>query len=265
MSRRKSDESLYLLWDCFLSTPWWTCPLLAALAYVILAFIIPSILSMHPMLEKVSHMPRILAPWAVVLIVLTALAAWARRLSGSLLLDDQRGEDTVRNLTWSEFEQLTAAAFRRQGYRVMENCGGGPDGGIDLVLVRGDERVLVQCKHWRTSKVGVGLVRELYGITRSREHAGSRGCFVTFGHYTSDAREFARANGIELVDSQGLLKLIESARETQPALRKTEEALPSCPECGSPMVVRTARRGTRVGSDFLGCSRYPSCRGTREL
>lgn len=265
MSRRKSDESFCLLWDFFMSTPWWTCPLLAGVVYVILAFIMPSLLSTQPKLEYVSQVPRIFAPWAVVLIVLTGLTAWARRLSGSWLLDGQRGVDTVSNLTWSEFEQLTAAAFRRQGYRVMENCGGGADGGIDLVLVRGDERVLVQCKHWRTSNVGVSLVRELYGITRSREHAGSRGCFVTFGHYTSDAREFARANGIELVDREGLLKLIESVRGMQPDCSKMEEAVPSCPECGSPMVVRKARRGARVGNDFLGCSRYPSCRGTHDI
>jgi DNA-binding helix-hairpin-helix protein with protein kinase domain len=36
-----------------------------------------------------------------------------------------------------------------------------------------------------------------------------------------------------------------------------------CPQCGSPMVTRIARRGTRAGRRFYGCSRYPSCRGTR--
>lgn len=36
----------------------------------------------------------------------------------------------------------------------------------------------------------------------------------------------------------------------------------SCPECGSPMVVRQARRGPRAGSKFLGCVSYPVCKGT---
>jgi ssDNA-binding Zn-finger/Zn-ribbon topoisomerase 1 len=35
-----------------------------------------------------------------------------------------------------------------------------------------------------------------------------------------------------------------------------------CPRCGSPMVPRT--QGA-TGEPFLGCSRYPSCRGTRPL
>lgn len=34
-----------------------------------------------------------------------------------------------------------------------------------------------------------------------------------------------------------------------------------CPICGSPMVLRTARRGVRAGKKFWGCSSYPKCRG----
>jgi DNA-binding helix-hairpin-helix protein with protein kinase domain len=37
----------------------------------------------------------------------------------------------------------------------------------------------------------------------------------------------------------------------------------SCPRCGSPMLRRTARRGRHSGGQFWGCSRYPSCTGTR--
>ncbi|HHV61981.1 MAG TPA: RecQ family ATP-dependent DNA helicase [Firmicutes bacterium] len=37
---------------------------------------------------------------------------------------------------------------------------------------------------------------------------------------------------------------------------------PRCPVCGSPMVLRTARKGPNAGDKFYGCSRYPGCRGT---
>lgn len=40
-------------------------------------------------------------------------------------------------------------------------------------------------------------------------------------------------------------------------------ASPTCPQCGSSMVRRTARRGPRPGRQFWGCSHYPACRGTR--
>jgi restriction system protein len=47
----------------------------------------------------------------------------------------------------------------------VETGGGGPDGGVDLVLRKpggnGSEKFLVQCKQWRALKVGVDVVREL--------------------------------------------------------------------------------------------------------
>jgi four helix bundle suffix protein len=47
--------------------------------------------------------------------------------------------------------------------------------------------------------------------------------------------------------------------------RTDKEALPACPLCGQAMVVRTARKGEHAGSQFLGCSGYPECKGTRKL
>src|SRR6516164_6239231 len=37
------------------------------------------------------------------------------------------------------------------------------------------------------------------------------------------------------------------------------EVTETCPECGAPMKLRPGRRGF-----FLGCSKYPKCKGTRE-
>ena len=38
---------------------------------------------------------------------------------------------------------------------------------------------------------------------------------------------------------------------------------PTCPVCGIRMMLRIARRGRNRGGRFYGCSRYPTCRGTR--
>lgn len=37
---------------------------------------------------------------------------------------------------------------------------------------------------------------------------------------------------------------------------------PTCPACGRPMVVRTARHGAHAGSRFWGCLGYPDCKNT---
>lgn len=41
--------------------------------------------------------------------------------------------------------------------------------------------------------------------------------------------------------------------------------LPDCRLCGKPMVLRTAKQGKNAGSQFLGCSGYPECRGTAKV
>jgi len=39
----------------------------------------------------------------------------------------------------------------------------------------------------------------------------------------------------------------------------------TCPLCGSVMHKRLAKKGPRSGKYFWGCSKYPTCRGTRNL
>jgi ssDNA-binding Zn-finger/Zn-ribbon topoisomerase 1 len=36
-----------------------------------------------------------------------------------------------------------------------------------------------------------------------------------------------------------------------------------CPKCNSPMTIRERRKAP--GNRFYGCSRYPKCKGTREI
>jgi ribosomal protein L37AE/L43A len=38
-----------------------------------------------------------------------------------------------------------------------------------------------------------------------------------------------------------------------------------CPKCGSPLVLRVAKKGANAGKKFYGCSNYPKCRYTAQL
>ena len=53
----------------------------------------------------------------------------------------------------------------------------------------------------------------------------------------------------------------EQWSEQRKAAAKAEGT--DCPKCGHPLQLRTAKRGRNSGSQFWGCSRYPSCKGTR--
>lgn len=52
---------------------------------------------------------------------------------------------------------------------------------------------------------------------------------------------------------------------TRPASTSAVSGVPSCPSCGARMVRRTAHRGRNTGNQFWGCSRFPRCRGTRNI
>lgn len=163
------------------------------------------------------------------------------------------GADVLEKMDWQEFEGLVAETFRQQGYHVVERGGNGPDGGVDLELYQGSDKYLVQCKQWKSQKVGVATVRELYGVMAAERAVGA---FVaTSGVFTDEAKKFAEGRAIQLFDARKLRALMGGAR--------AEQSAPVCPKCGSEMVRRTARKGSNAGNQFWGCSRYPACSGIR--
>lgn len=188
-----------------------------------------------------------------------------------------KAADALDGMRWREFEMLVGEGFRLQGYQVVETGGGGPDGGIDLILSRpgknGSEKFLVQCKQWRAYKVGVDVVRKLYGVMAAKGATG--GFVVTSGRFTGEATQFASGRNVTLVDGPKLHGLIRQAkasdrrasvrpapdRAARPSSMPTTD--PDCPLCHKPMVKRTAKRGANAGNEFWGCTGCPTCRGTR--
>jgi restriction system protein len=170
-------------------------------------------------------------------------------------------QDALEKMSWRDFENLAVETFRQRGYRVVERGGDGPDGGVDIELYMGQDKYLVQCKQWKVSKVGVATVRELYGVMTAERAVG--GFVVASGQFTEEARSFAEGRSIKLVPAHSLLQMIRhntgQAISSQPA----EEANPLCPKCGSPMVLRVARKGSQACNRFWGCTRFPTCHGVR--
>ncbi len=166
-------------------------------------------------------------------------------------------------MSWQQFELLVGQAFRSKGYSVVDGGDLGADGGVDVHLSKEGLKYFVQCKHWKTRKVGVAVVRELYGVIAG---AGAEGGFiVASGSFTRDAIAFAESKQIDLIDQQGLDEMLRGVQE--PTFHNPVEAIASsseeldCPKCNSPMVKRKARQGARAGQEFWGCSQYPKCRG----
>lgn len=294
MARRKKTSGAEDLLDLIAMLPWWVGFALAIVSFLILNRIAaqpipvattgsqPSSFYTSTVFKGVA----IAGQWILPIFCLcgAAMSAWRRRRRNALFDDAAQASaaSAIDGMRWQEFEMLVGEGFRRLGYQVVETGGGGADGGVDLVLSRpaqnGSEKVLVQCKQWRALKVGVDIVRELYGVMAAR--GATAGIVVTAGRFTAEAEAFAQGRNVALVDGPALEELIHDAQSeksnrersntqtlaTSATLSEpTVEASPRCPSCGAPMVRRVAKRGAAPGSRLWGCALYPSCRGTRPM
>jgi restriction system protein len=240
--------------------PWWICVILAVIVYVSFTYIIPTVVFNNIFFNAFAKLAPGLAPIITGLILfaaaLSAFNAWRK----GQLFNNQKDIESLRKLSWREFEDLVGESYRRKGYNVTEKGGGGADGGVDLVLRKGEEILLVQCKHWKLDKVGVKIIRELYGVVAAEGASG--GIVISSGTFTKEATDFAKGKPIELLNGAELQNTITEVKEgqSQPRTRINENL---CPTCGAKMVLRTAKKGQNAGEKFWGCSSFPKCRATK--
>lgn len=67
----------------------------------------------------------------------------------------------------------------------------------------------------------------------------------------------------EFVEEGGFTERLYQTRSRFRANAESATPVPLCPLCEKPMVLRTARKGSRAGQSFWGCKAYPECTGTR--
>ncbi|VTU26074.1 Zn-finger domain associated with topoisomerase type I [Variovorax sp. PBS-H4] len=262
--------------------PWWTGAAMAPVCYVLLhawAVRVAAEMTTKPQLTSgiyyaLASIGQYLLPF--ICLAGAAMSAWRRHQRKTLAdnVSAAKSADVLEGMNWREFELLVGEGFRRKGFQVEELGGTGADGGVDLVLRKGGEKYLVQCKQWRAYKVSVQVVRELYGVMAASGAAG--GFVVTSGRFTADAREFAQGRNVELMDGKALFELIRSVRgmvrdvpsrsvegkgRVDPEVASNASAVPTCPRCAGQMVRRTAKKGPNAGESFWGCAAFPRCRG----
>jgi restriction system protein len=242
--------------------PWWAITILAFIVYISMKYWLPTIEFSNTIFQGMAKASPQCASYAaglfLFLAAMSAFNSWRKRD----LFDRQTGIETIRSVSWQEFEELVGEAYRRKGYRVEESGGGGADGGVDLVLKKNGETLLVQCKHWRQYKIGVKVIRELYGVVTSENATG--GIVISSGVFTQETIDFAKGKPLELIGGMELVKMVGDLKKAHTPVSHKPKAN-QCPLCGSEMVLRTAKKGSNAGEKFWGCSTYPKCRGTKTL
>jgi hypothetical protein len=146
-----------------------------------------------------------------------ALLARLRALGGAILLPILRDEPSrdspdptleIRAMKSANLLLLLAEAFRLQGFLVKEIGGES----ADMVLLKGERKYLVDCRHWSAHEVGANAAGQLYGAMGRLDAKG--GFVVTAGRFTPDALEFARGLNVQLIAGRELAHMLEMAKET---------------------------------------------------
>lgn len=291
--RRKNDSAFDAITDLVSLMPWWAGVALALGFYFWLHSLATAPLLVLTGSGQVGSMVKgtVVQAFAMVgqyllpfLCLLGAvMSALKRRKAAQLHSDVVNRADGLAQMRWQDFEVLVGVYFQRQGFAVTVNGGGGADGGVDVWLQKGTDRYLVQCKHWRARRVGVEVVREMYGLIAAKRLAG--GYVVTSGDFTDEARSFAEGRELKLINGRALNRGVKAQASAAPgsSTRSAEAeklvptvpvhpavppaamaAMPMCPACGAAMALRTARQGAKAGKTFWGCSQFAQtkCRGT---
>lgn len=105
------------------------------------------------------------------------------------------------------FEEIIAYIFSKNGFSV-ELTKQSRDGGRDIIAIRSDlgipSKYIIECKRYSyDNPVGVGLVRNLYGV--QMQEGANKSVLATTSRFTSNAKEFASAKnttqwGMDLKD-----------------------------------------------------------------
>ena len=110
----------------------------------------------------------------------------------------------IDNMTGEQFEYYLTNLFKAKGYSAYKTKSGG-DQGADVIISKNGERTVVQAKRYKNS-VGNSAVQEV--VASIRYYNANHAMVVTNSYFTQAAKDLARVNNVELIDRNGLKRLI---------------------------------------------------------
>lgn len=97
-------------------------------------------------------------------------------------------------------------------------------------------------------------------------------CLIHQANYLLDI--YIRALEKDFIEEGGYSEQLAAARLAERERIRKQNSHPSdpsdpsdrsCPICGKPMVLRTAKKGKSAGKQFMGCSDHPACKGLIDI
>ena len=202
----------------------------AALVFGAVCLVLPLFVDRSPALRSIGQMLRIPAAVGLVLgAILLVLHASARRhprmgvplplprttAAARLPADpDDWSLELLEAMGSHAFEAVCEALFAQGGFttRTLPEVVGGTDICLYSRHARGPAAI-VRCTHEHGATVGVDEVCAFYGVMVARQI--KRGTYVTNARFTADAKQFGKANAINLLDGERLLAVIATRTPEQ--------------------------------------------------
>jgi restriction system protein len=232
---RKNDGSII---DLLFLFPWWLNAILSPVSYVFFAHHLPAMAFETVIAKGIASGFSSLSGYIAGAIALIAFIQFFKfihrkslipRIANPSFLNflfKSKNEiplDKLKGISWREFETLVSEIYKKLGYQTFETPDGA-DGGIDIILLKDNEKIVVQCKHWKNQKIGVKTVRELFGVMISEN--ADKAIIICSGSYTSDAYSFVTDKPIQLIEGQTLLAMINTVSNSPTqSLNQTEQPI----------------------------------------
>ncbi len=181
-----AEKSLFAV---LLRSPWWMSIGVALLAAGIAAAVLPAAYVPYGVFGA--------APF----LVTGAIAGW-RQLRAPSQAQLEATLQRLGAMAWPQFAGAVELAFKRDGHAVERLA----RSDADFELTKAGRTSVLSCKRWKAARTGIEALRELHAAQRSREAVGS--VYMTLGELSDNAREYARENGIRVMQASEVATLL---------------------------------------------------------
>ena len=193
--------------DFLAQIPWWVSVILSASFYVILKFGVPYFEAQSTAVKEAQiSLGPVFAPVVALALLAPVTFSFLKSNRRRKLQELKEEIQTIQDLPWQQFKDLVAEAYRRSGYIIMENNSFSSDPSVDLVMRKGANLYLVQCRYWQNRKLTIREVKNLISLMVAKQASGS--FLLTTGIFTNEARHYAACRPITLVDGIELVDLL---------------------------------------------------------
>lgn len=193
--------------DFLAQIPWWVSVTLSASFYLLLKFIVPYFEAQSSLVTEVHvSLGPVIAPVVALALLSPVTFSFLKSNRRKKLQALKEEIQSIQELSWPQFKEFVAEAYKCKGYTIMENDSFTADPSIDLVMRKSANLYLVQCRYWQNRKLGLREAKNLFSLMHAKQASGV--FLLTTGIFTNEARHYAAGSPINLVDGIELVELL---------------------------------------------------------